>query len=218
MCGLSFAAAPPNPAPQPAKQAAKAVKEPAKTKTPDKPPAAPFTKAVKKPSGKIYEIKSVLSAPYSGVITPAASEFISGAIDKANSEKFDLLVIQLDTPGGLDGSMREIIKRILASKTPVAVYVYPQGARAASAGVFIAMASRIVAMAPGTNIGAAHPVMLGAMPSLVGDKEGKKKDHRADGAAGQEKILGVVQAAPVGDAANEGNDGQINEDDEDGNH
>jgi len=128
----------------------------------------------------MYAIKTVLAAPYSGVITPAASEFINNAIDKANSGKFDLLVVQLDTPGGLDLSMREIIKKILASKVPVAVYVSPQGARAASAGVFIAMASDIVAMAPGTNIGAAHPVMLGAMPSIGMEKESKKKDPMED--------------------------------------
>lgn len=129
-----------------------------------------------KGGGDVYEINTVLAAPYSGIITPAASEFVNNAIDKANAEKFDLVVLQLDTPGGLDGSMREIIKKILASKVPVAVYVYPQGARAASAGVFIAMASDIVAMAPGTNIGAAHPVMIGSMPSVGGDKADKGKD------------------------------------------
>ncbi|OGR45150.1 MAG: hypothetical protein A2X28_03525 [Elusimicrobia bacterium GWA2_56_46] len=132
------------------------------------------------PAKTIYPVKTVLTAPYSGVITPAASEFINNAIDKANSGKFDLLVIQLDTPGGLDLSMREIIKKILASKVPVAVYVSPQGARAASAGVFIAMASDLVAMAPGTNIGAAHPVMLGAMPSIGAGKEDKKKNPMED--------------------------------------
>ncbi|MFA6433193.1 MAG: nodulation protein NfeD [Elusimicrobiales bacterium] len=129
-----------------------------------------------KPPLKVYGIQTVLAAPYSGIITPAASEFLGNAIDKANAEKFDLLVIQLDTPGGLDGSMREIIKKMLSSRVPVAVYVYPQGARAASAGVFLAMASDIVAMAPGTNIGAAHPVMLGSMPSILGDKDAKAKD------------------------------------------
>ena len=141
-----------------------------------------------KETGKVYEIKTVLAAPYSGVITPAAAEFLNNAIDKANSESFDLLVIQLDTPGGLDVSMRDIIKKILASKVPVAVYVSPQGARAASAGVFIAMASGIVAMAPGTNIGAAHPVMLGSMPSIGGEKDGKKKDPM------EEKILNDASA------------------------
>jgi len=135
-----------------------------------------------------YKISTVLAAPYSGVITPAASEFINGAIDKAGAGKFDLLVIQLDTPGGLDGPMRDIVKKILASKVPVAVYVFPQGARAASAGVFIAMASDITAMAPGTNIGAAHPVMLGSLPSVLGEKEGKKKDPM------EEKMLNDASA------------------------
>ena len=126
--------------------------------------------------GQVYEIKTVLAAPSSVVITPAAAEFLNNAIDRANRENFDLIVIQLDTPGGLDGSMREIIKKILASKVPVAVYVSSQGARAASAGVFIAMASNIVAMAPGTNIGAAHPVMIASMPQIGGNKDEKKKN------------------------------------------
>ena len=134
---------------------------------------------------KIYEVRTALVAPYSGVITPAAAEFLSGAVEKVNAPGgADLLVIALDTPGGLDSSMREIIKAMLASKKPVAVYISPQGARAASAGVFISMASPLVGMAPGTNIGAAHPVMLGGAPlgGLGGrdEKEGKKKDPMED--------------------------------------
>ena len=129
---------------------------------------------------KSYSVSKVLAAAYSGVITPAAAEFMGGAIDRANEEKYDLLVLELDTPGGLDGSMRDTIKRMLASKVPVAVFVYPQGARAASAGVFITMAAHLAAMAPGTNIGAAHPVMLGSMPSISGGKDGGKKDPMED--------------------------------------
>jgi membrane-bound serine protease (ClpP class) len=95
-----------------------------------------------------------------------AAEFLGDAVRRLNAgDGADMLVIALDTPGGLDASMREIIKEMLASKKPVAVYVSPQGARAASAGVFIAMASPLDAMAPGTNIGAALPVMLGSVPS-----------------------------------------------------
>lgn len=137
-----------------------------------------------KPAGargeKVYAVAKVLAAPYAGVITPAAAEFMGGAIDRANAEKYDLLVFELDTPGGLDSSMREIIKQILASEVPVAVYVYPQGARAASAGVFISMAAHLAVMAPGTNIGAAHPVMLGAIPPIAGEKDGRKKDPMED--------------------------------------
>lgn len=137
-------------------------------------PAAPKT-------GKIYEVRRVLVAPYSGVITPAAAEFMGDAVDSVNAPGgADLLVLELDTPGGLDSSMREIIKKMMASKKPVAVYISPQGARAASAGVFISMASPLVAMSPGTNIGAAHPVMLGASPFSLGGKEGAKKDPMED--------------------------------------
>lgn len=137
--------------------------------------------AKKQAAAPVYEVRAVTVAPYSGVITPAAAEFIGVAVDALNGPGgSDLLVIALDTPGGLDTSMREIIKKMLASKKPVAVYVSPQGARAASAGVFIAMASPLVGMAPGTNIGAAHPVMLGNSPIGLGGKDEKKKDPMED--------------------------------------
>jgi len=96
-----------------------------------------------------------------GVVNPVMSEFISGNIDKAVNEKAGALVIELDTPGGLDASMRDIIKKIIASEVPVIVYVSPSGARAASAGVFITLSAHVAAMSPGTNIGAAHPVGIG---------------------------------------------------------
>lgn len=95
------------------------------------------------------------------VINPVTSEFIQESIRRANASKVEALVIELDTPGGLDTSMRAIIKSITASDVPVIVYVAPSGARAASAGVFITMAAHVAAMAPGTNIGAAHPVGVG---------------------------------------------------------
>jgi membrane-bound serine protease (ClpP class) len=96
-----------------------------------------------------------------GIVNPVMAEFISKSIDEAVRERVNLFIIELDTPGGLDTSMRSIVKKILTSEIPVVVYVYPSGARAASAGVFITMAAHIAAMAPGTNIGAAHPVGLG---------------------------------------------------------
>jgi len=95
-----------------------------------------------------------------GVIGPVAAEFITKRISIAEKES-QLLVIALDTPGGLDESMRIIVKKIMNSEVPICVFVYPPGARAASAGVFITMAAHIAAMAPGTNIGAAHPVSIG---------------------------------------------------------
>lgn len=99
--------------------------------------------------------------PYSGVINPVASEYVDKGLEKARAMNAQALVLQLDTPGGLDKSMRLIVKSILASPIPVVVYVAPAGSRAASAGVFITMAAHVAAMAPGTNIGAAHPVALG---------------------------------------------------------
>lgn len=96
-----------------------------------------------------------------GIVNPVMSEFITKSIDEAEKEKANVLVIELDTPGGLDTSMRSIVKRIIASEVPVVVYVSPSGARAASAGVFITIAAHVAAMAPGTNIGAAHPVGVG---------------------------------------------------------
>jgi membrane-bound serine protease (ClpP class) len=96
-----------------------------------------------------------------GVINPVSSEFIGKSIRKANEQKVEALIIELDTPGGLDTSMRNIVKEIIGSDVPVVVFVSPSGSRAASAGVFLTLAAHIAAMAPGTNIGAAHPVGIG---------------------------------------------------------
>ncbi len=96
-----------------------------------------------------------------GPISPVAADRLDKALKVASQEKVQCLVIKLDTPGGLDKSMRQMVKAIMNSQVPVVVYVSPKGARAASAGVFITLASHIAAMAPGTNIGAAHPVAMG---------------------------------------------------------
>lgn len=112
-------------------------------------------------------------------ISPATSDYITRGINKSNEMNASLVVITLDTPGGLDKSMRDIIKSILSSSVPVAVFVSPKGARAASAGTFILYASHIAAMAPGTNIGAASPVNLidaGATKDDKPNENGKKKD------------------------------------------
>jgi membrane-bound serine protease (ClpP class) len=97
-----------------------------------------------------------------GVVSPIMAEFLVEGIEEAEEDGASLVVVSLDTPGGLDPSMRKIIKKILASKVPVAVYVSPPGGRAASAGTFITLAAHVAAMAPNTSIGAAHPVTLGA--------------------------------------------------------
>jgi membrane-bound serine protease (ClpP class) len=107
----------------------------------------------------------------SGVINPVATEYIGKSIKIADEKKVEALVIELDTPGGLDTSMRNIVKDIIGSAVPVVVYVSPSGSRAASAGVFITLSAHIAAMAPGTNIGAAHPVGIGEkMDKVMAEK------------------------------------------------
>jgi len=101
---------------------------------------------------------SVALVTVDGVISPVTVRIVTTALERARSEHAVALIIQLDTPGGLERSMRSIVQEILSSDVPVVVYVAPTGARAASAGVFITMAAPIAAMAPATNIGAAHPV------------------------------------------------------------
>jgi membrane-bound serine protease (ClpP class) len=104
-------------------------------------------------------------------ITPVTVRLLAGAIERAQADGAQALVVQLNTPGGLERSMRSMVQSILGSPIPVIVYVAPTGARAASAGVFITMAAHVAAMAPATNIGAAHPVAIGG----GADKEMIKK-------------------------------------------
>ena len=105
--------------------------------------------------------ESVYVGTYEGVINPVAAEYINHVLALAQEAGAAAVVIRLDTPGGLDTSMRLTIKDITASPIPVIVYVSPSGGRAASAGVFILYSAHIAAMAPGTNVGAAHPVAMG---------------------------------------------------------
>ena len=113
-----------------------------------------------------------------GIIGPANADYLERALDKAALANAELILLRMDTPGGLDLSMRQIIKKILASPVPVISYVSPGGARAASAGTYILYASHIAAMAPGTNLGAATPVQI--MPMPAGDKPESKDEKEAD--------------------------------------
>jgi len=115
--------------------------------------AAPAAQDV--PAGQVNVIR------VEGVISPSSADYIVTNIKQAEKDKAVALVVELDTPGGLDTSMRAIIQAILASEVPIIVYVSPSGARAASAGAFITVAAHVAAMAPGTNIGAASPVAMG---------------------------------------------------------
>ncbi len=105
--------------------------------------------------------KDLCTIKINGIIGPPVSSFVKDSIEKCSAKESEALLILLDTPGGLDTSMRDIIKNIMDSSVPVIVYVYPSGARAASAGAIILLSSHIAAMAPGTNVGAAHPVTIG---------------------------------------------------------
>jgi membrane-bound serine protease (ClpP class) len=110
-----------------------------------------------------------------GVIGPAVADYITRELRAATPGDVGLVVLRMNTPGGLDSSMREIDSAILASPVPVATFVAPSGARAASAGTYIAYASAIAAMAPGTNIGAATPIQIGGNPLSPGDTEQKQQ-------------------------------------------
>ena len=132
-----------------------------------------------------------------GPISPASADYLLRGMAKAVEDKAHLMVVEMDTPGGLDSSMRDIIKAILASPVPVAAYVSPKGARAASAGTYILYASHIAAMAPATNLGAATPVELAPMGG--GDKP-PDKPIPADKPGADEPAGNQPVPAPSGDA------------------
>ena len=126
-----------------------------------------------------------------GAIGPASSDFLSRSFDKARVFDARLIIIEMNTPGGLDASMRDIIQLILASEIPVATYVSPSGSRAASAGTYILYASHIAAMAPATNLGAATPVQIGAptLPSPPVPSAGEEEDDQADNSTAMERKM-----------------------------
>jgi len=115
----------------------------------------------------LLSAQTVISIKIDGAINPVAATFIHRSLEKAAAENAACLLIHLNTPGGLLKSTRVIVGDILESPVPVIVYVSPAGAHAGSAGVFITLAADIAAMAPGTNMGAAHPVMLQGSPDSI---------------------------------------------------
>ncbi len=122
-------------------------------------------------------------AAITGVIGPATAHYVQSAVDEAQARQAEVLILRLDTPGGLLSSTREIVESILASPVPVIGYVGPAGAHAASAGTYILYATSVAAMAPGTNIGAATPVQIGGsgLPGLPSQDEPKPAGEKAKG-------------------------------------
>jgi membrane-bound serine protease (ClpP class) len=123
--------------------------------------------------------RTALVLQLEGIVGPALSDYILRGLRTAAERNASLVILQMDTPGGLDTSMRDIIRGVLGSPVPVATYVSPSGARAASAGTYILYASHIAAMAPGTNLGAATPIQLGDLPFPGGGEDKKDKDQDA---------------------------------------
>ena len=128
-----------------------------------------------------------------GGVDPGSADYLVSGIEQAEADGADAVIIVMDTPGGLLSSTREIVQAQLGAAVPVVVYISPSGARAGSAGVFITMAAHVAVMAPGTTIGAAHPV------DLLGGGIGPKGEDEEEGAGDevmQEKILNVVTLSP----------------------
>jgi len=147
------------------------------------------------PSPALAEAPAVALVEVNGPINPVVASFLQRNLAEATRRGDRLLLIEMDTPGGLDSSMRGIVKDILASPVPVAVFVAPSGARAASAGAVIALSADICAMAPGTNIGAAHPVTMG-----MGEKPDKVM---------QEKMVNDAEAYAEGIANRRGRNADV---------
>jgi membrane-bound serine protease (ClpP class) len=138
-----------------------------------------------------------------GVIGPAVSDYITRGLERAAASGAVLVVIEMDTPGGLDGAMRDIIRDIIASPVPVVTYVHPGGARAASAGTYILYASHVAAMTPATNLGAATPVRLGG----PGGGSAPEGDGAASGGAMERKLVSDAVAYIRGLAQMRGRNG-----------
>ena len=149
--------------------------------------------------------RHALMLTLAGPIGPASADYLARGLAQARARDAAVLVLRIDTPGGLDTSMREMIREIVNAPLPVFAWVGPSGARAASAGTYLLYASHLAAMAPGTNLGAATPVQLGGggLPGRPGhgdEEQGKKTDGEAEGGTGRTRVVNPGEAKAVNDA------------------
>ncbi|UPK07237.1 nodulation protein NfeD [Bradyrhizobium sp. 170] len=145
--------------------------------------------------------KLALTISVDGAIGPATARYVKDALTKASERRAEVVVLRMNTPGGLSTSMREIIADVLASRVPVVGYVAPSGAHAASAGTYILYATHIAAMAPGTNLGAATPVQIGGpLPGLPDTTPDKSDKDKKDGSDQKPKTKDAMTAKATNDA------------------